>query len=231
MPVRAPIPRLISWLGLVLISACSGQTNFTARTMGTVSSPAPAAEANAVTVNESTPTPVAVDPPTPTPTPNPVQPPPPVVPPPSGWVDVTTNSSGAPSSCAVDPARCTFRHPSIPKDVSKAFGGMPWNQARNHCLSLNHNGSAGWILPDSDILTSISRFSETLVSSAAGWSGQTFWSATFHPDGNNLPYYVSHTGGTAFSYLDTYINPGSNITRQDIINSWNLNYNNVLCVK
>lgn len=105
---------------------------------------------------------------------------------------------------------------------------MPWSQASAYCANLNHNGMTGWRLPSTEDFSQWYAFNEVPVWLAADWANG-FWTSTIYPDANNLAYYFAGSGGRAFSYLDTNLQSG--VTRQDVIRGWNVDGNNVLCVK
>lgn len=71
---------------------------------------------------------------------------------PPTWVDVTTTTSGAPSSCAANESRCTKKLSDSALLWSKVFPWGTHNGAEQNCDGLNHNGKSNWRLPTSDEL-------------------------------------------------------------------------------
>ncbi len=63
------------------------------------------------------------------------------------WKDVTTASSGAPSNCATDSARCTMQDKITGLWWSKSQSTAAWDAAWANCQNLDHNGVTGWRLP------------------------------------------------------------------------------------
>jgi hypothetical protein len=64
------------------------------------------------------------------------------------WLDVTTTSGGAASTCAADAARCTFQDKITGLWWSKTQStSISWAAAMATCEGLNYNGQTGWRLP------------------------------------------------------------------------------------
>lgn len=114
------------------------------------------------------------------------------------WLDKTTNSAGASSSCGTDTSRCTYRHLASNTDWTPIRGYDQWPAADSHCASLNHNGLAGWRLPT--VHESRTAFSAD-ISSLPGLNIGRIWTSEL-PESPNP--WCEYYGGCAYTQMGVY---------------------------